>query len=638
VEVLDAGRLQDVVGAQRARHDVGDGPDDLPPLVAAQQHVGEPRHVVHAEHPGDHGLAQVALDEQDAVSALGHRDGQVDDGGRLALLGRGARQDDRLDVLVQAGEGEVRPDRAVALRQARLGGEVRDEPRPPLGHLRVNILGILLLEGLLDLLLAHVGDEPQDVDPQQALDLLDGPQRGVEHLDEEGEGDAEDETDEEPRNRLLLDLGRVGRSPGLQGGADDLHGLHALGVGDLRLLELALQHVEDFLVELDLPLEPRELEALLRQHPHLVAGLVDLDLEVPDVLAQLRLEGGHLALHGDDDLFDLPADLRHLRVELRVGLQQGVALEHELDELVVEGLVGGRRVLEVEARLGTQRRRARPVEQAPHLARLLGVGHGLVVGCLQGLQLRDHGGALGVDGDELVLLPVGLGGLLGGLELLPGLDELGLDEALLADGALVRVVDPLLPVDLGDGVGQPHGQPGVLGLDVDVDDPDLLLEVRLHHVPQAQDRRQVFLVGPHLLGGEVCGDHAELLGRLLDDPVAAHDGGLRRQHIRVVPGYRLLVDACAGEHDPLEPHARRGLVERHGLAQQGEQGAEGSRQQERDEDDPAPLLDDAPVFAEIDVVLGHGLATSGSAFWSDRRRCPDTARASAGNREAAPCW
>ncbi len=83
-------------------------------------------------------------------------------------------------------------------------------------------------------------------------------------------------------------------------------------------------------------------------------------------------------------------------------------------------------------------------------------------------------------------LPVGLGGLLGGLQLLPGLVELGLDEALLADGALVAVRDALFPVDLRQGVGKPHGQAGVHGLHVDVDDPHLLLEVRVHQVAQTR--------------------------------------------------------------------------------------------------------------------------------------------------------
>ena len=427
-----------------------------------------------------------------------------------------------------------------------------------------------------------------------------------------------------PAKAVSLILGAFAGAPGLQGGPDDLDRLDALGVRDLGLLVLSLQHVEQFLVELDLPLEPRELQALFREHLDLTADLVDLDLEVPDVLFQARVEGGQLSLHGDDDLAHLLADLGHLGIELRVGLQQGVALEHELDELLVEGLVRGRRVLEIEACLGSQRRRFRPVEDPPDLGHLLRVDQGLVVACLQGLQLRDHGAALGVDGDELVLLPVGLGGLLGGLELLPGLVELGLDEALLADGALVAVRDALFPVDLRQGVGKPHGQAGVRGLHVDVDDPHLLLEVRVHQAAQIEDRCQVFLVRPHLLGGQVGRDHAELLRRLLDDPVAADHGSLRRQQIRVRPGHRFLVDAAAGEHDPLEPDAGRGLVERHRLVQQCEQRAEGARQDHREEDDPAPLLDDPPVFTKIEIVLGHNLSTSGSAFVSGPRRHRDT--------------
>ncbi len=327
-----------------------------------------------------------------------------------------------------------------------------------------------------------------------------------------------------PAKAVSLILGAFAGVLGLQGGPDDLDRLDALGVRDLGLLVLSLQHVEHFLVELDLPLEPRELQALFREHLDLAAGLVDLDLEVPDVLFQACIEGSQLPLHGDDDLAHLFPDLGHLGIELRVGLQQGVALEHELDELFVEGLVRGRRVLQVEACLRTERRRCRPVEDPPDLGHLLGADQGLVVARLQGLQLRDHGAAFGIDGDELVLLPVGLGGLLGGLQLLPGLVELGLDEALLADAALVAVRDALFPVDLRQGVGKPHGQAGVHGLHVDVDDPHLLLEVRVHQVAQAQDRCQVFLVRPDLLGGQVCGDHAEFLRRLLDDPVAADHG------------------------------------------------------------------------------------------------------------------
>jgi hypothetical protein len=124
-----------------------------------------------AEDLVDRRLAEIRVDEQDAPSRLGEDDGQVRRGDRLALVGSGARHEERPDRRIDRGELDVRPQRAVRLGDA--GARVQQRSQP------------------VDLAPAAFGtdreDRPESAQVHDLLDVIRVLHRVVELLGEEGD-------------------------------------------------------------------------------------------------------------------------------------------------------------------------------------------------------------------------------------------------------------------------------------------------------------------------------------------------------------------------------------------------------------------------------------------------------------------
>ncbi len=123
------------------RHPGGDHPQvrhvrelevGLVQRAAAQQQGTQAVAAVHLEQAADRRSTQVGVHQDHALAGLGHHDGQVGRGGRLALAGPGAghHQAARGRVLAQAHVLQVGAQRAVALAYVETGGPARSPGRP----------------------------------------------------------------------------------------------------------------------------------------------------------------------------------------------------------------------------------------------------------------------------------------------------------------------------------------------------------------------------------------------------------------------------------------------------------------------------------------------------------------------------
>ena len=102
-----AGVVRDASGGQHLQaHGVGVD-ERLVERHGPREHLGEADPAVDVEERGDHGAAQVAVDEDDLLAADREGPGEQRRDGRLALGGLRARDDDRVRGGVGVGEHEV---------------------------------------------------------------------------------------------------------------------------------------------------------------------------------------------------------------------------------------------------------------------------------------------------------------------------------------------------------------------------------------------------------------------------------------------------------------------------------------------------------------------------------------------------
>ena len=197
LEVLDAGLLEGLVG--------GD---------VADEHLGQADLRVDAVDAGDHGPAQVGVDEDGLLAGVGEDAGQVGRHRGLALALVGAGDHHRADRVVDVDEAEVGAQLAEGLgRGAAVGG--------------VDALGLTAVEVL------DVGHDGQHRGLDELLDLVDRAQLAVEvHADERREV-AEQDAGEPTEQEVARVVGRV-RRRGQGGVVDRLQPHQALEARALR--------------------------------------------------------------------------------------------------------------------------------------------------------------------------------------------------------------------------------------------------------------------------------------------------------------------------------------------------------------------------------------------------------------------
>ena len=159
----------------------------------ADEHAGDADGAFDAEVLHELGTAQVGLDEHDLEAGLGEGDREVGGRRRLALLRDRGGDDDRLDRVVDVDELQVRTQLAEGLGARRVRVGLHDERA-----------------------LGRVGVEADDAEHGAlagGLELLGALDAGVEHLEQDGEGDAEREAEQDAQAEVdLLVAGRRGRS------------------------------------------------------------------------------------------------------------------------------------------------------------------------------------------------------------------------------------------------------------------------------------------------------------------------------------------------------------------------------------------------------------------------------------------
>ena len=116
------------------------------------------------------GAAQIRIDDEDIVAALGAGEGEVVDRRGLALAGTAADEGEGIGVAEGFVEFDVRAEDAVGLGVGGIAGRF---------HEHGNFLG----------------DDGEHRDLEEALDVVEGLHAGVEVFDEEGEADPDNEAD-----------------------------------------------------------------------------------------------------------------------------------------------------------------------------------------------------------------------------------------------------------------------------------------------------------------------------------------------------------------------------------------------------------------------------------------------------------
>jgi hypothetical protein len=360
-----------------------------------------------------------------------------------------------------------------------------------------------------------------------------------------------------------------------------------------------LEEGQQVVVHLRVALQPLEREL---GGGHLaVPGEQLAHLAVEDLLA--RAQGGDLGGH-------LAAHLRaHLAQPVVDGLQPRVLvgyLEREVraleDEVALgggqlgHGRIGGIHVDAVVAAAGVARQaRLHALQLDPLLPRLLDVPAHL------GEQREEHGG-LGAGRDDAVGVAERPDLLLGPLHPALHLAQLGLDELprLRHAGVAVRLV--VLPVDLGDGVGQLLRLARVRGGGGDVDDARARDTRGLDLAAEAVERRLVGARLAHRLPRRRLRQLAHPPRDLLEHGIALDQRDLRLDVVRAVDGEDL--DEQPGEgRGLLELHRGGGLVD--GDLLLGEPEAEERDEDRADDDDHPPAADDQPVVPQVHLVLRH---------------------------------
>ena len=566
------------------------------------------------------------------MSRLGHRHRQFDRNGGLALLRRRAGEDDRLDFPFHLHEADVRAEGPVTLRGGALGDKVRDHASDAPQLVIADVPGYFFLVGFFQLVRVHLGDNPQHLRAEELLHLLHGADGRVEGLDHEGKDDAEDEADQKAQGRRGGGLRRVHGAGRFQSRLDDLDLFELLGVLDLRFLVLLLELREQLPVDARVPLQSGQLHPLFRQFVQRLVQPADRPFRFPDVLGEGLPLGGQLGLQAGDDLGDLLLDLDHLREVVRVVDQQEVPLQHQLNELLIEALVRGGRLLEVKDVLGGEGASLRLVQQLDDLA---DPGERRQVAVVGGPERVEAGGQrrrFGVQGDHAVLLPEIADRLLRFQQLFPGDGQLLLDELLGLDDAPVQLQPVTLLVHLRHRVGQPLRHLGLRRSGRDVDDVAVALLLRLDPLLQVEDDRQVAGTVPDLLGGETGRDQPPRLGHQLQDEVALDHRHLGFHVVGGGPGNRLEIEARDGTH-LLHLDAGGGLVNGRRTPQDGGDEAEGGQHDHRVDDDEFALADRAPVLAEVQVV-GHRHGVKAPS--STNATCSDPGRRRPGSRPDKP--
>src|SRR5207247_10529288 len=163
--------------------DVGDAAHAVAPLRVADEDVLQAGLALDAEEAMDRRPPHVAADEQRLLAVLRHRRREVDDGGRLALLQRGAGDDEHLAAALHALELDVRAQRAVGLGHGRLRIEVGDQQRVTLERVRLHLgeSGPALDEALHRLVRVDVRNDAEHAQAEVRLAVLDRPAGGIEY-------------------------------------------------------------------------------------------------------------------------------------------------------------------------------------------------------------------------------------------------------------------------------------------------------------------------------------------------------------------------------------------------------------------------------------------------------------------------
>src|SRR5262245_56541185 len=631
VQVVEARRGHDVFHLEAAHEDVGHRADAVAPARVADEDVAQARLALDAEEAMDARPAKVAAEQERALAVLGHRQREVDDGGGLALLERGAGDDQHPPLLLSQRELYLRAQAAVRLGHRRLRVEVRGEEgvamerfglhvgqgRPPLDETLHHLPGL------------DVRHDAEHRHPEIVLDVLDGADRGVERFLDEGQDQAEHEpeqaADEDGVQRLAAD----GR-PGLDRRADEHHLLEALGLLDERLLVAGLEQREEVLVDLGVALQARQPEL---DRGYLAVALLQLaHLAVEKVLAapQQRDLGADLAPHLGPHLAH--AVVEGLQSRMTVGHleRQVVALEHQLDLGGLQPLQGGvRRVHEdaiAENRVVARQPLLGQLQLRALLARLLDVA----------AQLREHREQhrrLGARRDDAVGLAVGPDLFLRPLDAALDLAELALDELPgLADASDARG-PVVVAVRLGHRVGEVARLERVRRGRDDLEDAGRRHPRRAELPGDGVERRRVRPGGADGLAPPGIRQPAHAAGDLLDDRIALDETRLRLDRVRGVVRQHLDQQA-RWRRRLLELHRGRRLVHGHFLPREPE-AEEHDQERRGDDDEPSPT-DDQPGVAEVHLVLGHQRPPSAAGPVMYRNGVSDRSTVLAGDAGGAP--
>ncbi len=605
VQVVEAGRRHDVFHLEPAHQDVGDAADAVAPLHVADQDVRETRLARDAEEAVDRRAPHVGADQERLLATLGHREREVDDGGRLAFLQRRARHHQHLAATLHALELDVRAQRAVRLGHRRLRVEMRDEQGVALQRLGIHLgeRGPPLEEAFHCLARIDVGHDTEHLDVQIGLDVLDGADGGVERLLHEGEYEAEHETEQGADHHRVQGVAADGLA-GIGGGSHEGHFFDALRLLDQRLLVLGLEQRQEVVVDLGVALQPLQAEldggnlaVLLHEVRHLAGEDVLAILQGRDLRAELA---PHLESHLAETLVDglqprmlvgrLERELRALHREL--GLRRLQALQRRVRRLHVDPLRHA-------AGVGAGQPRLDLLELRSLLTRLFDIGANL---CEERQQhggfgtRRDH--AIGVaEGPDLLLRP---------LDARVDLLELRLDELARLREPRIAILLVVVAIDLGHRVGEVARLARIGRGRRDLEDARVGNAIGLD---LGGERVERVLVRTRLADGAITGrlwQPAHPPRDLFEHGIALDERGLRldvvgrrvRQHLHQQPRHigRLL-----------ELHGGRRLVDRHALTREPEADQHGH---DGGGDDPRPpAADDEPVVAQVHLVLRHDLGS-----------------------------
>ena len=158
------------------------GLDHFFQLVLLQEIVGQAKRIVDAHELVQCRTAEVGIDHQHPLSTLRKNGGKVANGGGLAFAGAGADHGHRIELVVLAGEQQVRAQHAI--------------------RFAVRTFGALFQE-VADVL----GDDSQHWRLQGALDVVDGLDAGIEIFNEECEADTDDEADNDAERDIQRFVG-----------------------------------------------------------------------------------------------------------------------------------------------------------------------------------------------------------------------------------------------------------------------------------------------------------------------------------------------------------------------------------------------------------------------------------------------